>query len=179
MEVKFIEKDLKVLINKSLFVASQGGFSSDLQAINSGLRVANEGDSAQFLFVARAILAGFNCSNVDVRSSRYDAIIDCNGTLLRIQIKGITAGSTISFVDRDRGGQGIDHTHERNRGKRITKKDCDIYVAVDKQVGICYIIPMFFADNLSDEDAKTVKLSDVSEYLENWSIVNLVSEKKS
>ena len=177
LEVKFIEKDLKVLINKSLFVVSQGGFSSDLQAINSGLRVANEGDSAQFLFVARAILAGFNCSNVDVRSSRYDAIIDCNGTLLRIQIKGITAGSTISFVDRDRGGQGIDHTHERNRGKRITKKDCDIYVAVDKQVGICYIIPMSFADNLSDEDAKTVKLSDVSEYLENWSIVNLVSEK--
>ena len=179
LEVKFIEKDLKVLINKSLFVASQGGFSSDLQAINSGLRVANEGDSAQFLFVARAILAGFNCSNVDVRSSRYDAIIDCNGKLLRIQIKGITAGSTISFVDRDRGGQGIDHTHERNRGKRITKKDCDIYVAVDKQVGICYIIPMSFADNLSDEDAKKVKLSDVSKYLENWSIINLVSEKKS
>jgi hypothetical protein len=177
LEVKFIEKDLKVLINKSLFVASQGGFSSDLQAINSGLRVANEGDSAQFLFVARAILAGFNCSNVDVRSSRYDAIIDCNGTLLRIQIKGVTAGSTISFVDRDRGGQGIDHTHERNRGKRITKKDCDIYVAVDKQVGICYIIPMSFADHLSDDDARTVKLSDVSEYLENWSIVNLVSEK--
>ena len=36
---------------------------------------------------------------------------------------------------------------------------------------------MSFADNLSDEDAKTVNLSDVSEYLENWSIVNLVSEK--
>ena len=37
---------------------------------------------------------------------------------------------------------------------------------------------MSFADNLSDEDAKTVKLSDVSEYLENWSIVNLVSQQK-
>ena len=36
---------------------------------------------------------------------------------------------------------------------------------------------MSFADNLSDEDAKKVKLSDVSDYLENWSIINLVSEQ--
>ncbi|MCR2114221.1 DNA cytosine methyltransferase, partial [Campylobacter upsaliensis] len=47
--------------------------------------------------------AGFNASSVDVRSSRYDAIVDYNGTLLRIQIKGITGG-LISFKDRDRGG---------------------------------------------------------------------------
>ncbi len=89
LEIKFIEKDLKNIIDKSFFVATQGGFSSDLQNSEIGLRTANEGDSAQFLFIARAILAGFNCSNVDVRSSRYDAIIDYNSVLLRIQIKGI------------------------------------------------------------------------------------------
>jgi hypothetical protein len=93
---------------------------------------ANAGDSAEFIFVARAILAGFNCSSVDVRSSRYDAIIDYNKKLLRVQIKGISTGNSISFKDRDRGGQGIDHTHERNLGQRITSVDCDIYVAVDK-----------------------------------------------
>lgn len=75
--------------------------------------------------------AGFNASSVDVRSSRYDAIVDYNGTLLRIQIKGITGG-LISFKDRDRGGQGIDYKHQSNQGKRITSKDCDIYAAVDK-----------------------------------------------
>lgn len=178
LEIKFIKKDLKALLVKSYTVVKQGGFTGDLQHTDYGLRVANEGDSAQFFFVARAMLAGFNCSNVDVRSSRYDAIVDVENTLLRIQVKGITDGSNISFFDRDRGGQGIDHTHERNKGKRISSKDCDIYVAVDKQVGICYIIPMSFADDLSDDDAKNVKLDDVKQYLERWQTIIEVAKQK-
>lgn len=125
--------------------------------------------------MARAILAGFNASSVDVRSSRYDAIVDYENVLLRIQIKGISSGEIISFKDRARGGQGIDYRHERNQGKRITKQDCDIYVAVDKQVGICYLIPMEFADNLSDEECSKVKLNQVEKYKENWDIVKEVA----
>ena len=153
-----------------------GGFSSDIQNTEMGLRVANEGDASQFLFLARAIAAGFNCSNVDVRSSRYDAIIDVNSELLKIQIKG-TEGDAISFWDRDRGGQGIDNTHERNRGQRITSIDCDLYVAVDKQIGICYIIPMSWADKLSDDESKRVKVSKLEEFRENWA--NISSFKKT
>lgn len=171
LEIKFIKSNLKNLVSKCLYVASQGGFTADLQNTDYGLRVANEGDSAQFFFIARAMLAGFNCSNVDVRSSRYDAIVDFNSKLIRIQVKGIAAGSNISFFDRDRGGQGIDHTHERNRGQRITSKDCDIYVAVDKQVGTCYLIPMTYADGLTADEAKNVKLSDISTYLERWQTI--------
>lgn len=171
LEIKFIKSNLKNLTAKCLYLVSQGGFTSDLQHTDYGLRVANEGDSSQFFFIARAMLAGFNCSNVDVRSSRYDAIVDFNSRLIRIQVKGITAGSNISFYDRDRGGQGIDHTHDRNKGQRITSADCDIYVAVDKQVGTCYLIPMSYADSLEDSKAKAVKLNDVSEYLENWNTI--------
>jgi len=178
LELKFIKKDLKVLLKKSLFVVSQGGFTGDLQHTDYGLRVANEGDSAQFFFIARAMLAGFNCSNVDVRSSRYDAIVDFNSKLLRIQVKGVTSSGTISFYDRDRGGQGIDHTHERNKGKRITSNDCDIYVAVDKQVGICYLIPMSFADALDDETAKSVRFEKVKVYLEKWETIIEVARTK-
>ena len=170
-EFKFIKVDLKKIIEKSLYIALTNGFTTNINHIESGIMTANAGDSAEFIFVARAILAGFNCSSVDVRSSRYDAIIDVDGTLLRVQIKGISSGNVISFKDRDRGGQGIDHTHESNIGKRITAKDCDIYVAVDKQVGICYIIPIEFADNLSDDECKRVKLQDVEIYKENWNIV--------
>jgi hypothetical protein len=147
------------------------GFSNNINHIESGVMTANAGDSAEFIFVARAILAGFNCSSVDVRSSRYDAIIDYDSNLLRVQIKGISSGNIISFKDRDRGGQGIDHTHERNKGKRITSKDFDIYVAVDKQVGICYIIPMSWADALDDEKCKNIKLSEVEQFKENWNII--------
>ena len=129
------------------------------------------------MFLARAILAGYNCSNVDVRSSRYDAVIDYNGKLLRIQIKGVSSDA-ISFKDRDRGGQGIDHTHERNKGERITSKDCDIYVAVDKDVGLCYIIPMKDKiDPMKFEDIKRIKLSDLDEFRENWTVINEVASK--
>lgn len=174
----FIKKDMEKIIEKSLYIAMTNGFSTNINHIESGVMTANAGDSAEFIFVARAILAGFNCSSVDVRSSRYDAIIDFDDVLLRVQIKGISTGNTISFKDRDRGGQGIDHTHERNIGKRITSKDCDIYVAVDKQVGICYIIPMHWADTLSEDDCKNVKLNQIECYKENWDIVKQISKDR-
>ena len=168
---KFIKNDLKKIIEKSLYIAMTNGFPVNINKINSGVMTANAGDSAEFIFVARAILAGFNCSSVDVRSSRYDAIIDYNKKLLRVQIKGISTGNSISFKDRDRGGQGIDHEHESNIGQRITSDDCDIYVAVDKQVGLCYIIPMVWADSLCDDEIKNIALSRVIEYKENWDVI--------
>lgn len=177
LQFKFIQSKLSKILEKALFLASMDGFSANLLQINSGVMISNAGDSAEFLFVARAILAGFNASSVDVRSSRYDAIVDYNGTLLRIQIKGITGG-LISFKDRDRGGQGIDYKHQSNQGKRITSKDCDIYAAVDKQVGICYLIPMSFADSLNDKECEKVRLEQISLYKENWGIIKLFAAKK-
>lgn len=170
-EFDFIKIDLKHIMEKSLYIAMSNGFTVNINNINMGVMTANAGDSAEFIFVARAILAGFNCSSVDVRSSRYDAIIDYNDKLLRVQVKGISTGNNISFKDRDRGGEGIDHRHERNIGQRITSKDCDIYVAVDKQVGICYIIPMSWADKLSLNECKNVKLDKIIHFKENWDII--------
>lgn len=167
----YIIHDFQKVLSKSMFIASTNGFPVNLLHVNSGIMTANAGDSAQFLFLSRAILAGYNASNVDVRSSRYDTIIDYKGKLLKVQVKGISS-DIISFKDRDRGGQGIDHTHERNKGKRITSKDCDIYVAVDKQVGICYLIPMYVIDSWPYEKIISVKTSDLSEYKENWKIID-------
>lgn len=164
------------ILTKQFDFISTNGFVTNILNINSGVMTANAGDSAQFLFLARAILAGYNCSNVDVRSSRYDAVIDYKGKLLRIQIKGVSTNS-VSFKDRDRGGQGIDHKHERNIGKRITSKDCDIYVAVDKQVGYCYIIPMKDKiDPLPENQIKSIKLYELIEFKENWSIINKLAD---
>ncbi len=168
---RYVVSDLKKVLAKSLFIASTNGFPTNLINVESGIMTANAGDSAQFLFLSRAILAGYNASNVDVRSSRYDTIIDYKGKLLKVQVKGISS-DIISFKDRDRGGQGIDHTHERNKGKRITSKDCDIYVAVDKQVGICYIIPMNIIDTWPFEKIISVKTSELAEYKENWKIID-------
>lgn len=156
----YIKNDFEKIMRKSLFISTKNGFPTNIINIESGVMTANAGDSAQFLFLSRAILAGYNASNVDVRSSRYDTIIDFKGRLLKIQVKGISS-DIVSFKDRDRGGQGIDYRHERNRGKRITSKDCDIYVAVDKQIGICYLIPMYVIDTWPDEKIVSVKTSEL------------------
>jgi hypothetical protein len=168
-EFKVIKSEFQKVFRNSLNISLQCGFPVNLQKINSGIMTANAGDSAQFLFLARAILVGLNCSNVDVRSSRYDAIVDYKGKLFRIQVKGVS-DANISFKDRDRGGQGIDTSHERNQGKRITSKDCDIYVAVDKKVGLCYLIPMNWVDTLDDSQIVSVKLQSVEHFRENWNI---------
>jgi len=165
---KSIKSDFIKVFKNSLLFNFQRGFPINLENLNSGVMTANAGDSHQFLFLARAILAGFNCSNVDVRSSRYDAIIDYNNKLYKIQVKGITSSeSTIKFRDRDRGGQGIDHTHERNRGKKITSKDCDIYAAVDKNTGVCYLIPMNWVD---ENKIETLRISEIKRFKESWDI---------
>lgn len=174
---KHIESDFKKLAIKMMELLSIGGFAKNIQNINSGIMTANAGDSAQFLFLSRAILAGYNCSNVDVRSSRYDAVIDYKNILLRVQVKGISSNE-ISFVDRDRGGQGIDFTHERNKGKRITSEDCDLYVAVDKDNGICFIIPMDDIDTKYKMVSKA-KVLELKEYKENWLLIQKIAENKN
>ena len=172
---KFIESDLKKILSRTIYLAVRFGFKKSF--LEKGIRTANEGDSAQFLFIARALLAGFNCSNVDLRSSKYDAVIDYKSILLRVQVKGLALGSSISFMTRARGGQGIDHTHERNMGAKITKKDCDLYAAVNKETGLCYIIPMEWADkqdktNFSPDDPQ------ITNFKENWDIIEKTAEKK-
>lgn len=168
---RFIKNNIKKYLEKQFHFIGKSGFSTNILNINSGIMTANAGDSAQFLFLARAILAGFNCSNVDVRSSRYDAVIDYNNKVLRVQVKGIS-GNSLSFKDRDRGGQGIDHNHERNKGKKITSKDCDLYVAVDKDNGTCYLIPMKkFVDPLHEQNTVKVNITEVEKFKEDWNII--------
>lgn len=175
----YTKTSLRKIIEKQYDFIFSNGFPTNILNINTGVMTANAGDSAQFLFLARAILAGYNCSNVDVRSSRYDAVVDFNNVLLRLQIKGVSSGNSISFKDRDRGGQGIDHTHERNKGQRITSADCDIYVAVDKEVGICYLIPMSYVDKLNIEQITSINLSTLHHYKENWNIISEVAKTKT
>lgn len=166
-QIDYIKKDLKCSVEKAMYLALASGFTNKRMAVNTGTKVANEGDSAQFLFLARAVLAGYTCSNVDVRSARYDAVIDYEGHLLRVQIKGIS-GTSISLKDRDRGGAGTDPSARRNQGRAISSSDADLYVAVDKQFGICYIIPTTDIDAWVAIGTRTVAVSRLDEYKENW-----------
>lgn len=179
-EINFLHKEVSEFNEKLITFVGMQGFRTNMLNINSGVMTANAGDAAQFLFLARAIMIGFNCSNVDVRSSRYDAVIDYEGVLLKIQIKGIS-DEVVKFRDRDRGGNGVDHNNLSNIGKYISAEDCDLYVAVDKQCGICYIIPVEeYIEPLDRATKKNgIKLSELSLYKENWDTIISLAQKKN
>lgn len=182
-QVNYVKKNVIDSVTRGLELAFTKGFPRKLTNINDGVTAANEGDCGQFLFLARAILAGFNCSNVDVRSSRYDAVIDYKGKILKVQVKGIsevTKGS-IQLKDRDRGGAGIDSSNSRNTGKYITADDIDIYVAVDKRFGTCFIIPARkieeWGNEITDKGKRRTSypISRIVEYRENWNVISEVA----
>ena len=168
-----IRTDLKKIISRFLPLILSNGFPDNITNVDSGIMVANAGDSAQFIFIARAILAGFDSSNVDVRSSRYDCIVEYKGKIFRVQVKGISQDK-VYYKDRDRGGAGIDHQNVRNRGRRITSNDCDIYAAVDKKTGIVYLIPIKYLEDNKDKDSENIQ--DIIKYRENSKIFSELVE---
>ena len=165
---KSIRSEVKNNLPDSLFNALRGGFSNNLQKVKYGEDQTLAGVAAQFLFIGRALRAGYNASNVDLPSSKYDAILEKgNKDIVTIQIKGTDTGQ-FSFFSRPRGGQGIDSTHETNLGKRITSDQSDFYVAVDKRNGMCYIIPLNEIDKFSDDEVKALNKNDMLKYKEAW-----------
>ncbi len=172
-EKEYCKSKLLPILEKTLYLALQGGFAENLTDINPGVMKSNAGDGAEFIFVGRAILAGYNCSQVDVRTSSYDAIIDVRGMIYRVQIKGFS-GESLSFETQTRGGQGVDSKHDSNKSKRITSNDCDLYVAVDKRTGICYIIP---TAKIDEWNVSSKKVNDIEEYRENWNAIETLRNK--
>lgn len=170
----FLNNDINKCASEALYWLSAGGFYQNLTFEVAGTNNANAGDSAQFIFVARAILAGYNCSNVDVRSSSYDAIISRPNTsgsasnLKTVQVKGITTGSELPLKKRARGGSGSDSKQGRNKTKYLSAKDADLLVAVDKRFGTCYLIPMTDVEALIKAEKESITWSGLQKYKETW-----------
>ena len=167
--VKAIKSELIRSFPDNLYFAIISGFFKNLTNIKEGEDSTFFGQAAQFLFLARALRAGYNASNVDLPSSKYDAILDNGKKTVKIQIKGFE-GDGFAFFTRARGGQGIDSTDITNQQERITSEMCDFYVGVSHRAGTCYIIPMTDADEFSAEKAKNVKISDIQKYKEAWDL---------
>ena len=166
---RFIKDNLNKDIDQFLPYILRDGFAQDYSGLEIGTNSSNEGDGAEHLFVAKAMIAGFNCSVVDIGSSKYDAVIeDKNGDLLKVQIKSYGKNGSFSRKGRDRGGQGIDSSNKSNEGTLVTSQNCDILAAVNKSNGEIFIFCKDEIDNLP----VTIKRSDYPENWENWAKIN-------
>ena len=134
-----------------------------------GVNNSNQGDGAEHIFVAKAMIAGFNASKVDVGSSDYDAIIeDKSGNLLKVQVKSFS-DNAFSRKGRDRGGEGIDASNRSNIGKLVTSENCDILVAVNKKNSELFI---FSKNEIDDLPINSINRKDYMKNWENWSKIN-------
>ena len=166
----FIRNNISKDAEQFLPYILRDGFDQDFVGLEVGTNSSNEGDGAEHLFVAKAMIAGFNCSVVDIGSSKYDAVIeDKNGDLLKVQVKSYGKKGVFSRRGRDRGGQGIDSSNPSNKGSLVTSENCDIFVAVNKSNGEIII---FSKDEIDSLPEKSIKRTDYPNNWENWSKIN-------
>lgn len=155
-------EEKEILLEIVNFLDKRPLFTRNLVNIEQGIYRSMEGNADEMIVVGKLIKMGFNCSRVDVTSSKYDAVIDKNGKLLRIQIKA-TNTNTLDLTSGGRSGQQISRTAP-SRVRKLTEKDCDIFIGVLKESAICYVIP---AKDLS-KFGNNVNLKKLSKYKENW-----------
>ncbi len=164
---------LKSVLSKIISLFSpyilKGGNNQNFALLEIGINNSNQGDGAEHIFVAKAMIAGFNASKVDVGSSDYDAIIeDESGNLLKVQVKSFS-DNAFSRKGRDRGGEGIDASNRSNIGKLVTSENCDILVAVNKKNSELFI---FSKKEIDDLPISSINRKDYMKNWENWSKIN-------
>lgn len=83
----------------------------------------------------------------------YDAVLDYDNILYRVEVKGSSAG-TYDLTRSGRSGAQINRNAE-NRTRRITRDDCDFVVCVDSNNGDCFILPVDILDITNCQSFRT------------------------
>jgi hypothetical protein len=124
------------------------------------------GYASESLVVGRAMLCGYIIFVKAWRDSKYDAVLDANGSLFRIEIKGTAGTSTISTSSGGRAGEQISREAE-SREKPLSKVDCDWLIATTSMDSQCWVIPIEFIEILG---ALNINLPHLEIFKEKWSI---------
>lgn len=124
------------------------------------------GYASESLVVGRAMLCGYIIFVKAWRDSKYDAVLDANGSLFRIEIKGTSGDKTISTSSGARSGEQISRDAE-SRERPLSKIDCDWLIATTSMDSHCWIIPIEFIEILG---LLSISLSDLDKFKEKWDI---------
>lgn len=124
------------------------------------------GYASESLVVGRAMLCGYIIFVKAWRDSKYDAVLDANGALFRIEIKGTAGTSSISTSSGGRAGEQISREAE-SRERPLSKVDCDWLIATTSMDSQCWVIPIEFIEILG---VLSINLSHLEIFKEKWSV---------
>lgn len=122
------------------------------------------GAANESIFQGRASKAGYFCFFKVWRDMPYDAVLDHNGNMYRVEVKG-TNGEAFDVTRGGRAGAQI--LRGRSRERLIERSDCDFVVGVDSANGDCYIIP---TDIIEIIGRHTLNKEAVEVYKEKWGL---------
>lgn len=121
------------------------------------------GAADESIFIGRASKAGLYCFFKVWRDMPYDAVLEYNRVLFRVEVKGTTTNS-INVTRGSRSGAQIDRGAE-NRTRVIAREDCDFVVGVYGSNGDCYVIPTDIIEVLNKQ---SLSLMALEPYKEKW-----------
>lgn len=142
------------------------------QLNKNGIFRSLNGAADENIFIGKALKAGFFCFFKAWRDMSYDAVLEYQNVLFRIEVKG---SSTTSF-DLSRGsrsGAQINRQAE-NRKRPISRNDCDFVVCVDSNNGDCYILPV---DIIEISRRDNLPKSVLNPFKEKWHLLMHNSEE--
>ncbi len=124
------------------------------------------GYAAESLVIGRAMQCGYNLFFKAWRDSPYDGVLDHNGVLFRIEIKGTTV-SSLGVTAGGRSGAQINREAE-DRTHIIDSDEVDLLVGVNNLNGDCYLIP---SEILSIFNQQALSLEKIELFKEKWKIL--------
>ena len=122
------------------------------------------GAADENIFQGRASKAGFYCFFKVWRDMPYDAVLDYENVLYRVEVKG-SSGNTFDVTRGTRSGKQIKRNTSRKR--HLTREDCDFAVGVDSNTGDCYIIPEDIAEIIG---SGTLSKKVLDDFKEKWGL---------
>lgn len=131
----------------------------------SGTFRSLNGAADENIFIGKASKAGFFCFFKVWRDMPYDAVLDYDNILYRVEVKGSSTG-TYDLTRGGRSGAQINRNAE-NRTRRITREDCDFVVCVDSNTGDCFILPVDILDITNRQSFRTRALEP---FKEKWKL---------
>ena len=123
------------------------------------------GYAAESLAIGRALQCGYNLFFKAWRDSPYDGVLDFDGVLFRVEIKGTTTDS-LSVTSGGRAGAQISREAE-DRSHIISPQQVDILIGVNNLNGDCYII---HTELLSIFNQQSLSLEKIQLFKEKWHI---------
>ena len=125
-----------------------------------------KGAADENIFIGRASQAGFFCFFKVWRDMPYDAVLDYDGVLYRVEVKGSSSDS-FNVTRGSRSGKQIVKGAGVSRTRLLDREDCDFVVCVDSNSGDCYIVP---EDIVRVADRQNLNKTTLEPFKEKWEL---------